>query len=227
MQIYILKNDNAIGPLKTEEVQALLDARCIDKNQPVRLGDGTMLTAGTLKGIRLAKREVASPELGQAQGDSAVAPMGSLSRDFKGIKRNSTAIANELAQFMKQMKGKSPAEMLGAFAKSTLVRSGVVAAFILVSILILATAIPFALNNTQSAENTTTSPEPVTTPTNTAPSVSASPAESTAPTNQPNNNDSLNPKPVADKLGIGESKEGTPSEPNPFESTDDLLKDLN
>ena len=173
MQIYILKNDNEIGPLKTEEVQALVDARCIDKNQPVRLGDGTMLTAGTLKGIRLAKREVASPELGQAQGDSAVAPMGSLSRDIKGIKRNSTAVANELAQFMRQMKGKSPAEMLGAFAKSTLVRSGIVAAFILVSILILATAIPFAINNTQSAENTTTSLEPVTTPANTSPSISA------------------------------------------------------
>ena len=34
------------------------------------------------------------------------------------------------------------------------------------------------------------------------------------------------PKPVADTLGIGETKDGTPSEPNPFETTDDLLEDL-
>ena len=33
-------------------------------------------------------------------------------------------------------------------------------------------------------------------------------------------------KTVAETLGIGESKKGDPSEPNPFESTGDLLQEL-
>ena len=146
MSIYLLKENNEIGPLTTDELQALLDANCINKEQPVRLEDGTESVAGTIDGVRLAKREAPTPELGQAQDDS-VAPMGSLSRDIKGIKRNSAAVADELVHFMGELRGKSPAEMLGAFAQSTLVRSGIAATFILAAILLLSTAIPFTLES--------------------------------------------------------------------------------
>ena len=94
MSIYLLKENNEIGPLTTDELQALLDANCINKDQPVRLEDGTESVRDT-RGIRLAKRDAPTPVLGQAQ-DVSVAPMGSLSRDIKGIKRNSTAVADEL-----------------------------------------------------------------------------------------------------------------------------------
>ena len=57
MSIYLLKENNEIGPLTTDELQALLDANCINKDQLVRLEDGTESVAGTLEGIRLAKRE--------------------------------------------------------------------------------------------------------------------------------------------------------------------------
>ena len=140
MAIYLLKENNEIGPLTTDELQALLDANCINKDQLVRLEDGTESVAGTLEGsawpsakpqlLRLAKRRTFPSHR-----------WGSLSHDIKGIKRNSTAVADELVHFMGELRGKSPAEMLGAFAQSTLFRSGIAATFILTAILLLATAI--------------------------------------------------------------------------------------
>lgn len=225
MAIYLLKNENEIGPLTTEELQALLDAQCIGKDHPVRLGDGTKPTAGSIEGIRLAKRELPSRTTGQAQ-EVAVSPMGSLSRDIKGIKRNSAAVADELLQFMAEMRGKSPSEMLGAFAKSTLVRSGIAAAIILTAILLITTAIPFAMDSGSPPENTTAPAAITMGQTNTPPPPQVTRTAPAAPTNLTNGVIIQDPKPVADKLGIGETKEGTPSEPNPFETTDDLLKDL-
>jgi len=226
MSIYLLRENNKIGPLTTDELQALLDANCINKNQPVQLEDGSQSLAGTtLKGIRLVKREDSNPVLTQAQ-DVSVAPMGSLSRDIKIIKRNSASVANELAHFMEELRGKSPGEMLGAFAQSTLVRSGIAATFILAAILLLATAIPFAFDSVVSAEKNSHHPPIVTANTNTPAAAPIAPEVATSNTNMPSAGTSIEPKPVADTLGIGETKEGNPSEPNPFETTEDLLEDL-
>ena len=225
MSIYLIKENNEIGPLTTDELQALLDANCINKDQPVRLEDGTESVAGRLEGIRLTKREAPTPVLGQAQ-DVSVAPMGSLSRDIKGIKRNSTAVADELVHFMGELRGKSPAEMLGAFSRSTLVRSGIAATFILTAILLLATAIPFALEGGGATENITSQPTITLENTNSPATVPVTPEVAKSNTNEPSAVIPTEPKPVADTLGIREAKEGTPSEPNPFETTDDLIEDL-
>ena len=201
MSIYLLKENNEIGPLTTDELQALLDANCINKDQLVRLEDGTESVAGTLEGIRLAKREAPTPALGQAQ-DVSVAPMGSLSRDIKGIKRNSTAVADELVHFMGELRGKSPAEMLGAFAQSTLVRSGIAATFILAAILLLATAIPFALEGGGATENITSQPTITPENTNSPATVPVTPEVAKSNTNEPSAVIPNEPKPVADTLGI-------------------------
>ncbi len=225
MSIYLLKENNEIGPLTTDELQALLDANCINKDQQVRLEDGTESVAGTLEGIRLAKHEAPTPVIGQAQ-DVSVAPMGSLSRDIKGIKRNSTAVADELVHFMGELRGKSPAEMLGAFAQSTLVRSGIAATFILAAILLLTTAIPFAFQGGGVTENITSQPTITPENTNSPATVPVTPEVAKSNTNEPSAVIPIEPKPVADTLGIGETKEGIPPEPNPFETTDDLLEDF-
>jgi hypothetical protein len=173
----------------------------------------------------LAKREAPTPAFVQAQ-DISVAPMGSLSHDIKGIKRNSTAVADELVHFMGELRGKSPAEMLGAFAQSTLIRSGIAATFILAAILLLATAIPFALEGGGATENITSQPTITPENTNSPATVPVTPEVAKSNTNEPSAVIPTEPKPVADTLGIREAKEGTPSEPNPFETTDDLLEDL-
>ena len=227
MSIYLIKNDRELGPLTISEVQALLDAHCVSSNQTVRLSDGTLLTVDTLDGICLTKSAEPITQLGQAPitSDSTAAPMASISRDLKNIKKNSSAVADELTQFMREMRGKSPSEMLGAFAKSTLVRSGFTAAFLLFAILVLTTAIPFALMDKTTAENSPATPAPPP-PTNPTSSVNVPSAVTPPTTNQTANVTPSGLKPVAETLGIGETKTGVPSEPNPFKTTDDLLKDL-
>ncbi len=76
--------------------------------------------------------------------------------------------------------------------------------------------------------NLFTTPQPTITPenTNSHATVPVTPEVAKSNTNEPSAVIPSEPKPVADTLGIGETKEGTPSEPNPFESTDDLLEDL-
>ena len=143
MTVYLLKNGNEIGPLELDEIQALIDSDCILPSQSLRLEDGTQSTVGTLPGIRLAKPGAPAVPLGQAP-KSAPAPMASLSRDVKSLKRNSAAVTAELNQFMREMRGKSPHEMLGAVARSSLTRSGFTAAIILAAILFSSTVIPFA-----------------------------------------------------------------------------------
>ena len=221
MTIYLLKNGNEIGPLELSEVQVLLDSDCISLSQAVRLEDGAQTTVDSLDGIRPPKPAVSVAPLDQAQG-AAPPPMASLSRDVKSLKRNSAAATTELTQFMSEMRGKSPGDMLGAIVQNSLVRSGVTAALILLAILLITTIIPFAVKDDTIVQKET-SPPPVSaeTPLHTAPQTPAS-----ASTNTPTALPLGEKQKVADKLGIGEARQGQPSEPNPFETTGDLLQEL-
>ncbi|MDP6795801.1 MAG: hypothetical protein QF721_03855 [Verrucomicrobiota bacterium] len=224
MTIYLLKDGNEIGPLEPTEVQALIDTDCIAANLPVRLGDGTTATAGTVPGIRLIKPEAPAAPLGQATNITP-APMASLARDVKLLKRNSAAVTAELNQFMREMRGKSPREMLGAVARSSLLRSGFTAAILLVIILFSATIIPFATRDDAESSPQNGEPQPVATSKTNAKATAPSPA-ATANTNASAIPPGDDKQKLADKLSIGETKQGQPSEPNPFEATDDLLQEL-
>ncbi len=224
MTVYLLKDGNEIGPLEPAEVQALIDANCIAASQPIRLEDGTTSTAGTLPGVRLAKPDAPAAPLGQAPAP-APAPKASLTRDVKSLKRNSAAVSAELNQFMREMRGKSPREMLGAVARSSLVRSGFTAAVLLAIILFSATIIPFATRGDTESARQPDAPQPAALANKNAPPLppaTAAPAETNAPAAPPADDKQK----IADKLGIGETKQGQPSEPNPFESTGDLLQEL-
>ena len=100
------------------------------------------------------------------------------------------------------------------------------ATFILAAILLLATAIPFALEGGGATENITSQPTITPENTNIPATVPVTPEIAKNNTNEPSAVIPTEPKPVADTLGIREAREGTPSEPNPFETTDDLLEDL-
>ena len=142
---------------------------------------------------------------------------------LKSLKRNSAAVTAELNQFMREMRGKSPREMLGAVARSSLVRSGFTAAVLLAIILFSATIIPFATRGDAESARQPDAPQPAAPAnTNAPPPATAAPAETNAPPAPP----AGDKQKIADKLGIGETKQGQPSEPNPFESTGDLLQEL-
>ncbi len=226
MTVYLLKNGNEIGPLELGEIQALIDSDCISASQPLRLEDGMRSTAGTLPGIRLTKPGAPAVPLGQAP-KSAPAPMASLSRDVKSLKRNSAAVTAELNQFMREMRGKSPREMLGAVARSSLARSGFTAAILLATVLFSATVIPFATRDDSNQAQQTRAQQTAEPIAATLPPQPTVPAPSLATnTNQTAALPPSDKQKVADKLGIGETKQGQPSEPNPFETTDDLLQEL-
>ena len=85
---------------------------------------------------------------------------------------------------------------------------------------------PFAFQGGGVTENITSQPTITPENTNSPATDPVTPEVAKSNTNEPSAVIPIEPKPVADTLGIGETKEGIPPEPNPFETTDDLLEDL-
>ena len=144
-------------------------------------------------------------------------PTVSIASDLKKIRRNTAASSQEIREFLAQMRGKSPQEMLGMLASSNLVKCTTQAGIGWLVLLVVFTLGPWlwSLVNPPAAK---VLPPPV------APVVSAP-----APAAEPKSVEPAAPATstkAADKLGIGETKEAPPSQ-NPLEkATDDLLKDL-
>ncbi len=154
-------------------------------------------------------------------------------RDIEQIRRGSAATADELRDFMKTLKGRSPAEVLGAVAQSSLVQSTFLATLGCIAVLAAGTIIPYALAKASPAKPSAVATVPSNngTPGATPPV----PAEATPPL-APAQGDLPRPKPVVDpavptddlldKLGVGETKETDPNI-NPLDKEgDDLLKGI-
>ena len=78
--------------------------------------------------------------------------MASAKADLRELKANSSATVQELQLFLRELKGKSPPEMLGVVASSQLIRA-IVLSFILVIVAIFAlTAIPYFFGNKESPD---------------------------------------------------------------------------
>ncbi|MEM7394406.1 MAG: hypothetical protein AAF492_18885 [Verrucomicrobiota bacterium] len=162
--------------------------------------------------------------------DERIDPMVSASRDMKQLKNNSAATAEELRNFMSELKGRSPAEMLGLVAQSSLFRSLISATFIFGFILVAATAIPYAWGKFVIEREPTAS----------------DPAAAVAETDEEDDKDEVAAKPeeqpatpaveetkpendvddVLDKIGVGQQIPA-PVSVNPLENTrDDLFDDI-
>ena len=132
--------------------------------------------------------------------------------------QNRQAAAAELREFLAQMRGKSPKEMLGAIASSNLAQSTLVATAAISAAIVAFTILPFGLKKVFGK-----STEPA--------SVAAAPAQPEGAALETPDEPILDPDAdnkgnAAGKLGIGESKQA-PANVNPLESsTDDLLEGL-
>ena len=128
---------------------------------------------------------------------------------------NRQATAAELRQFLAQMRGKSPKEMLGAVASSNLVQSTFTATAAITAAIVVFTVVPFGLKKAFGKT------EP-------APAAAVENPEAGEPLETPAEPslDVPDKADTANKLGIGESKEA-PANVNPLESsTGDLLEGL-
>ena len=141
--------------------------------------------------------------------------MASPISDARKLQRNARATTDELREFLGELRGKSPKEMLGEISNSTLARSTLTASAGAATLILAFTALPFAWSKVASPPQGKTNES--------APLVPrGEEAESTAPTPAQNV-----PPPEASKaLGIGEELEA-PATVNPLDSTNtDLLEGL-
>lgn len=132
------------------------------------------------------------------------------------MRKSTAATAAELREFLRALRGKTPTEMLGVVASSSLFRSLVTATIGTAVLIAVFTIIPFAWGKI--FERTEPAP-PL--PVAEAPAKSTKPAAPEPAIDQP-----AAANPPIDALGVGETKDAPPRS-NPLESTsDDLLKGL-
>ena len=76
-----------------------------------------------------------------------VKPISSPKRDFKQLGQNSQAVVGELREFLSNLKGKSPKEMMGAVAESSLAQSLLISTLIMTVLVFACSAIPYLLKD--------------------------------------------------------------------------------
>ena len=236
MSIYISRNKEKFGPYTLEDIQSLITQGVLSEMDyawtegatewaPLGKVEGLDFSAEPEKvnldeALKLARQR-------QDQAPGGVQPMASLGRDFKNLSRNVSATAGELREFLTQMKGKGPKEMLGLVAQSTLFKGIQQSVIIFVSIILVFTIIPFTINFFAPEDDKQTGTEASASPST---EESTQQEEDTIPneegTIQTPLGETATGNPVIDTLGIGETKEA-PTKVNPLDDTgDDLFDEL-
>ena len=80
-----------------------------------------------------------------------VEPIASPKGDFKKLGRNSQAVVGELREFLANLKGKSPKEMMGAVAESSLAQSLLISTLIMTILVFAFSAIPYFFKDDKDA----------------------------------------------------------------------------
>jgi hypothetical protein len=157
-----------------------------------------------------------------SQHDPADAPR-------RGLRGHGSASLSELREFIAKMRGKPPQEVLGMIAQSGLARAMSLATLLVLLMVVVGTAVPFAWNQiTGQPGKSGKAAQAVSSPTDKSAESAKEPAKTGsagAETTEPKAK--RDPKEaILDKLGIGETKTA-PKGINPLEGrTDDILKDL-
>ena len=152
-----------------------------------------------------------------------VKPIASPKRDIKQLAGNSQAVVGELREFLASLKGKSPKEMMGAVAESSLFQSLLVSTVVMVVLVFTLSVVPYYLNQgDEEAEATGEAKDSSADLTGGQPEDSpqeSPPEQATAP-----DPDKTPEQKTADILGVGEVADPNA---NPLESSgDDLLDGL-
>jgi len=129
------------------------------------------------------------------------APVAGIAKDLRRMKTEGAASVKELRQFISQLKGRSPEEVMGAVAQSDLFRSIILAAAGCAVLLVVLTIIPYLLRG-PSTSKTTALPA---TELDTSPAVqSASIGETTSPS-APDGTGQLDMQRAAKAMGISDA----------------------
>lgn len=145
--------------------------------------------------------------------DASRSSMASTKADFRELKTNSSATLQELQEFLRQLKGKSPQEMLGVVATSQLFRATILSLILVTGAIFGLTAFSYFFGE---------KPEPTTPSEPTPVAVVPTPAP---PVTKPKVTTREAPNPI-DPLGVNDQLSTAPNT-NPLENKkEDFLKDL-
>ncbi len=149
--------------------------------------------------------------------------LGQMSR----LKANSTASAAEMREFVKQLRGRTPQEVIGLLAQSNLLRATLQATAGIAVLMLLFTLLPAIVGGgkpapvAKPAPSNTVAPAPSTTP---EAKVAAKDAAKAEKDGKPK--DAKVGKDALEKLGVNETKTADPKK-NPLDnSVDDLFKGI-
>ena len=93
--------------------------------------------------------------------DSHRTSMASTNADFRELRANSSATVRELQEFLRELKGRSPQEMLGVVASSQLFRAIILSTIIVAVTIVALTAAPYFLGDKpETAETVEVQPTP-------------------------------------------------------------------
>ncbi|MFK7850049.1 MAG: hypothetical protein AB8D78_03630 [Akkermansiaceae bacterium] len=138
--------------------------------------------------------------------------MASTKADLRELRGNSQATVQEIQEFLRELKGKSPQEMLGLVSNSGLFKSLLLATFLVAGGIFLFTLIPFLMAEKE--------------PDIAAPAEALITERTPQPIESTEEPDIDAPPDPIDSLGVGEELVAPP-EINPLENSgDDFLKDL-
>ena len=237
MNIYISRNKEKFGPYTVEDVQVLINKGILaEMDYAWAEGASEWAPLSKVEGLDFSreKKQVNLDEAlkiaRQRQGDSptGIQPMANIGHDLKNLRRNVSATADELRDFLGQMKGKSPKEMLGLVAQSTLTKGFMQSVVIFSALILVFTVIPFTIGlfNPEEEKKTATEESAPANPENNTQPQDGSPTPNEDGTIQTPLGETATGNPVIDKLGIGETKDA-PKTVNPLDDTgDDLFDEL-
>ncbi|HBU60203.1 MAG TPA: hypothetical protein DEB48_10205 [Verrucomicrobiales bacterium] len=212
--IFVVIEGEQRGPLTPGELRGLLKAGQIQPDTPaLREGDEKWSTVGIF-----AKIPDAAPLDPETTG-SGLQSMASISRDFKNVKQNSSVTVDELRAFMREMRGKTPREMLGAVAQSSLVSSTLVSSGIIILLLVVLTVAPYTYGIVKKGAEVK-AVEVEEKPEN---KLESKTMGKEANVNPPGKTPAVPVVTPPDVLGVNTEKTGKPTEVNPFENNDDPL----
>lgn len=212
--IFVVIEGERRGPLTPSELRELLKAGQIQPDTPaLREGDEKWSTVGIF-----AKIPDAAPLDPETTG-SGLQSMASISRDFKNVKQNSSVTVDELRAFMREMRGKTPREMLGAVAQSSLVSSTLVSSGIIILLLVVLTVAPYTYGIVKKGAEVK-AVEVEEKPEN---KLESKTMGKEANVNPPEKTPAVPVVTPPDVLGVNTEKTGKPTEVNPFENNDDPL----
>lgn len=208
MKIYVHHEGDKLGPLEVEEIRALLEQGKLSPGTDAWVdGSEDWIPLADVPGLKRVVKAQAKKASAAHQG---VEPMASVKGDLKNLKSNTAATAGELRQFLNEMRGQTPKEMLGTIAQSDLVRSVTISAASICGLLLAMSVIAYGFRDEEAAS-------PKKKDADKPPAKAATPNPATPPpaTAQPGT--------PPDPIGVNQEKKGTPKESNPFDTKGDLL----